>query len=122
MLRRPYIAALQSFMKAWKEEDYAMAVKVAQLTWCRVEKRNPCDALRDLLVSFTPLLLNYEIKGHKNISNVMKDVKVAVEYEAAGNVILHKTLIARVICEEAPFTPSAHGKWGVNPPSRFVKG
>ena len=121
MLRKPYIAALRSFMKAWKEEDYVMAAAVAQLTWCSVEKRNPDNALRDLLISFTPHLLNYEIKGHKNISNVMKDVKVAVEYEAAGNIILHKTLIARVICEEAPFTPSIHGKWGVNPPSLFVK-
>ena len=108
-------------MKAWKEEDYAMAAEVAQLTWCSVGKRKPGDALRDLLVSFTPRLLNYAIKGHKSISNVMKDVKVVVEYEAKGNIILHKTLIARVICEEAPFTPSAHGKWGVNPPSLFVK-
>lgn len=121
MLRKSYTAALKSFMKAWKEEDYAMAAGAAQLTWCNVAKRNPDDALRDLLVSFTPHLVNYAIKGHKNISNVMKDVKVAVEYEAPDNIILHKTLIARVICEEAPFTPSAHGKWGVNPPSLFVK-
>lgn len=121
MLRKPYIAALKSFMKAWKEEDYAKAAAFAQLTWRSVKKRNPDNALRDLLMSLTPHLLNYEIKGHKSISNVMKDVKIAIEYEAPGNIILHKTLVARVICEEAPFTPSIHGKWGVNPSSLFVK-
>lgn len=120
---KSFIAALESFMKAWKEENYIMAADATQLTWYHSKREviNPSEALKDLLVSFTPKLLNYEIKGHKNNSNVMKDVKVSVKYESTDNTILHKTLIARIICESAPFQPSVNGKWGVNPLSFFVK-
>ena len=120
---KSFIDALESFMKAWKEENYVMAAEITQLTWyhSKREVTNPSEALKDLLLSFTPKLLNYEIKGHKSISNIMKDVKISVEYKSADNKILHKTFIARVVCEKAPFHPSVNGRWGVNPLSLFIK-
>ena len=125
-------------MEAWKKEDWGAAARATQLTWKNAKVQddllklslsnkkvegaaNPAETLKDLLIPFIPKLLKYEIKGHKSVSNVTKDVKIAMEYESNNNTILHKTLIARVICEKAPFQPSPKGTWGVNPVSLFTK-
>lgn len=134
---KPFILVLESFMEAWKKEDWGTAARATQLIWYHskrgelitralknmegTEIGNPAEALKQLLIPFIPKLLKFEIKGHKSISNVTKDVKIAVEYESADNIISHKTLIARIICEKAPFLPSPNGKWGVNPVSLFTK-
>ena len=135
---KPFIRVLETFMEAWRKEDWDAAARATQLTWKRAkvqddflkrilsdkkieETANPAEALKHLLTPFVQTLLKYEIKGHKSISNVTKDVKIAVEYESPTNTILHKTLVARVICEKVPFQPAVNGTWGVNPISLFTK-
>lgn len=135
---KKYIKTLEAFMEAWKDEKWEEAVKTTQLTWQHSKVHadfikqalgnekiagfgNPAEALKNLLVPSVPKLLKYEIKGHKSISKVTKDVKVNIEYESANKAIQHKTLVARLICEEAPMIPSPKGKWGVNPISLFTK-
>lgn len=135
---KTFIKTLESFMEAWKKGEWGAAARATQLTWKNAKVQddflklslsnkktegaaNPAEALKDLLIPSIPKFLEYEIKGHKSISNVTKDVKIAIGYESDNNTILHKTLIARVICEKAPFQPAVNGKWGVNPVSLFTK-
>lgn len=137
-MNKPYIQTLEAFMEAWKSEDWQEAVKATQITWKESKvpdsfiKRvliggkkegmpDPAEALKNLLIPSIPKLLKYKIKGHKSISNVTKDVKVDIEYESDDEVIRHRTLVARLICEEASMAPSPKGKWGVNPISLFTK-
>jgi len=139
MDEKAYITVLEAFMEAWKSENWEDAVKATQITWKKSKvpdsfikqllfggkkKRipDPAGALKNLLVPSIPKLLKYEIKGHKNISAVTKDVKVDIEYKSDDEVIRHRTLVARLICEEASMVPSPKGTWGVNPISLFTKG
>ena len=137
-MEKKYIKTLEAFMEAWKNEKWEEAVKTTQLTWQHSKVHadfikqalgnekitgfgNPAEALKNLLVPFIPKLLKYVIKGHKTISNVTKDIKIDIEYEHLDKTIRHKSLVARLICEEAPMIPSPKGKWGVNPVSLFTK-
>jgi hypothetical protein len=126
------------FMDAWLNQNWHKAVKVTQFTWQkskdqdgfikrflindnnekRIRYANLVQTLKGLLIPFH--LTKYKIKGYKTISSVTKDIKVDIDYQSEIG-IQHKTLIARLIREEAPMMPSTKGKWGINPISLFIK-
>ena len=105
------IGALQGFMDAWRENDWAKMMMHCQLTWMSIQK----DARRTLALSFgAATLLSYTVEKTHEISPVCVDfvVRLVVETDK-GKATYEKT--AKVICEVKPYKTSVDGYWGMNP-------
>ena len=119
--KKAYLKVCEQFFDAWQEEDWIKVADATQLTWCITTKDMgtvPHKHLEDILRVYGTLK-TYEITGHKAISNTTKDIKITATFTTPE--IVKRKLIARVICESAPLTPSKNGKWGVNPISLGTK-
>lgn len=121
--QKPYLRVVEDYMEAWLNDSFADMVKLTQLTW-RSKEKDPETMLRMLYRPVTAKLERYVIKSAKSLSTVSKDVKIEVEYHDTVGQPVKRTLVARVICERAPFAPSkdtTKGTWGVNPISLLTR-
>ncbi len=92
----------------------------AQLTW---KKDNGITKLKQLTGGFR--LLGTEIKERKDVqtlnAEVVQDFIVTLHYKLplwskrATKKVHQKDVVARLICETAPYKASPEGQWGVNP-------
>lgn len=103
---------LAEYVLAWKNQDWNRMVTFAQKTWVSVEP-DPAGLLEAWYDFKT--LKGFEIKDVKKVSEVATDITFIVQYEAVTNQISKKQIVAKVIKETAPYTPSQQGQWGVNP-------
>ncbi len=107
--------ALAEFVLLWKRRKWEALAEKCQVSWkAKGWGRPHADLLRIQLAHYR--LLDVRLGETKAITDVMKDIPITIDYEM-GQGMAHTTLLARVICESAPFTPDAGGTWGVNPTS-----
>jgi hypothetical protein len=115
MKKKAYLKVCERFFTAWQKEDWEKVADATQLTWCTLVKDRgavPYEHLETILGAYGTLK-TYKITGHNAISDTTKDVKITATFTTPE--IIKRKLIARVICESAPLTPSENGKWSVNP-------
>lgn len=89
-------------------------VDLCQLSWLKGEINTAETYIKEQYDFFT--ILAYKIV------NENKNAKCLHKYTAEIDTQLGKRImIANVICEIAPFTPSLDGVWGVNPISAILR-
>jgi hypothetical protein len=105
--------ALLEFLSSWKQKDWNMMKKFTQKSWIETQK-NSAEMLEGLF-GFKQLL-GAKIVSKDIISDVAVDI-IATIYYSIGSDIAEKNITAKIIRENAPFTPSSSGDWGINPTS-----
>ncbi len=110
-------AALAEFVLLWKQRKWADLEKKCQITWAQLYPDGQAASLLKLQLGGYRLL-DAHLGETSSITAVTKDIPVTIDYKAGKNVA-HRTLLARVICESAPFTPDVNGQFGVNPTSLY---
>jgi len=104
---------LSRFVLAWSKRRWAEMASLCQPTWTSVftqaenEMRERFGFMR---------LLDASLEETRPVSDVMKDVVVSVSFRFHSGVA-HRRMLARVVCESAPYMPNVAGTWGVNPTS-----
>lgn len=98
--------AIKEFLENWKLNDFKKMYDNSQITW---KKNHPKNVLKDM---FPNRIKTYSLGEVKELTPAHFTVKITVRVKG---VLKH--LIAHLVCETAPFTPSIKGKWGVNPSS-----
>ncbi len=107
--------ALAEFVEMWARRKWNDLGSKCQITWA--QQKGAAKMPAELRARFGIYrLVDAHIGETINISDVTKDIPITIDYEFRKGVA-HKTLLARVICESAPFVPDATGTWGVNPTS-----
>jgi len=109
-------AALIEFARLWKQRKWSDLEKQCQITWAKQYLDQSAGLLR--LQFGGTRLIGFKLGAAVPISAVTQDIPITIDYKVGKNVA-HKTLLARVICESAPFTPDMNGTWGVNPTSLY---
>lgn len=110
------VAALESFLCAWKNENWRMMTEVCQLTWMS----NHEDALAFLTARYGPIrLVSWEVEEVVEppdlVKGVVVDVTVALRFL---NILKDGMYTYRIICEVGPYHANPEGTWGVNPISQ----
>lgn len=105
--------AMMEFLYSWQKQDWNSMANYAQKTW-RSGQENPADML-EAWFGFKDLM-GAEITGKTVTSNVAVDFSVTIRY-GFGSQVKSKSITARVIREDAPYSTSPYGEWGVNPSS-----
>lgn len=105
--------AMMEFLYSWQKQDWNKMVSHTQKTW-RSGQENPADML-EAWFGFKGLM-GAEITGKTVTSNVAVDFSVTIHY-GFGSQVKSKSITARVIREDAPYSTSPYGDWGVNPSS-----
>lgn len=106
---------LAEFAAMWKKRKWADLAAKCQVTW--VQQKTAAKTPAELRARFGIYrIVDAHIGETINISDVTRDIPITIDYEFRKGVA-HKTLLARLICERAPFMPDAAGTWGVNPTS-----
>jgi len=86
---------------------------LCQPTWASVFT----DTAKELRARFGFMrLVDASIGETTDVSDVMKDIVVSIRFKFS-NGVAHKRMLARVVCESAPYLPNTAGAWGVNPTS-----
>lgn len=113
-MEEAYIKKLRGFLDAWMVKNWQGMIDNSQLTWVNAHK-DAILALQQFLSSVKPK--KYEIKTCQDITVTAKDIDVALSFKMEGvkKKVFHRTITARVVCEEALNKPSVSGTWGVNP-------
>jgi hypothetical protein len=107
------VEKLESFLEAWKNEDWNGMWKNSQKTW-RCREGNNAERLFDLFGH--KKLESYEIIGLDEVSDCCVDIEVSIKYFIeARTKIQVATIRPRLLNEIKEYTPSIDGEWGVNP-------
>jgi len=101
--------AIEKFLTAWQEKNWAKMVECIQLTW-RTFHEDSAEWLRNWFGLKD--LKEWKITGIKFVGEACRDIFVDIDY---GRGV--KRIKARVICEKDAYKPTIKGKWGVNPVS-----
>lgn len=107
--------ALAEFLTAWEEKDWEEMANHTQLTW-RARLDDPADVMRAR--SEFEELYGAEIMNITYVSDVTADVEFKIYFDflfPTSKDIQTETHVARIIKEDAPYSPSIEGTWGVNP-------
>lgn len=96
----------RKFLDGWKQENFEKMLKVVQITW---KSNHPKFDLKAL---FPKKIEKYSMGEVKKITPAHVTVNVTVQIGGES-----KELVAHLVCETKPFTPSLKGQWGVNPTS-----
>lgn len=120
------IETLAKFLDAWKAQEWEVMACCTQIAW-RSKQSAPADWLQQFYGQ--KLLQAYEIKPFREISASASRVPVEIQYRAASSrgfgrsaSLYIRQIEAMVICESAPYQPTADGEWGVNPISTLREG
>lgn len=130
-------ATLAEFIVRWKKRKWESLPEVCQVSWAKKQWGKPhADLLRMQLASFRLIdarlgqprvVESVSVAGQvvskmdpthepSSVGSVAVDIPITIDY-TFSNGVRTVTLLARVICESAPFTPDVNGTWGVNPTS-----
>ena len=112
------IKVCMNFLKMWENHDWEGIQKYCQKTW--VEEGHPTLSIVDWFESWFGVraLCSYSVTGYRVKTDCTVDVDVQVVFDNTMTGKKEtKTMHARVLCEEAAYTPSVDGTWGVNPVS-----
>jgi len=105
-------AAITNYLEAWKHKDWPLMA--AQLQQTAFEHGWNAERLKDTYGNIN--LLSYAVVSDKRVSDSCHHILVSVDIQV-GAKVSKRTILANVICEEAPYKPSPTGRWGVNPVS-----
>ena len=104
------------FLKACSRRHWKRALRDTQKSWMDMWDASALEKkLRDKI---SPLDIKsvgevLSVNKVRGLSNVIRDVEVEVTRRNRRKLVLN----VRLVCEEAPYTPSAEGDWGGNPTS-----
>jgi hypothetical protein len=115
---------LAKFINAWGNKNWITMLTLCQRTWAKDNGIEKLKAFYKDKVLVSAKIGDSVPVGHLN-GEVVKDFQVMISYKmplwSADRKTHKETLVARVICETAPYTADKLGEWGVNPVSTLRK-
>ena len=118
-------AALESFLEAWKAEDWGAMGAVCQRTWMseRLAIMRTLDislqaisAVDFLAERFGPMRIDsWEMGEAVEIPELVKGVVADIEVLIHFLNMRDTRYVVRVLCEVGPYKARSDGEWGVNP-------
>lgn len=98
--------AVEKFMAAWENQDHNVMHTLCTKTY---KVANTAQQVRSLLPH---IIEKHEIGKPKKSTDEVYDVPINIIIKGSAKA---RKVVARVICETAPWKASKDGEWGVNP-------
>jgi len=105
---------LTEFLDAWKTKHYTRMLEFCQITW-RFNEKDPEDTLQKFFGQKD--LMDYNVDKSNTFyshKSCLCKIQLGIRFYYV-NAIYSAKCVATLVREQAAYTPSVSGNWGVNP-------